>query len=857
MDLAEIESIIFAHKPVFGRILKERGAESLLDYYRSRRHQPSRLPAGRQAEFLDTVTEMTTRLLGSEVAASLRAQLERNYVASTAGHHDTVNHPFFSNSVLVDAYANGKDGGNNVIVLSCGGISLNNSSFPRGFLMHDNQGRDERLLLISLKNHHHPVYGRAGFTAASLEGVYGQLVKSSFTSKQRVKLRLLIEATYGTPEILSLPYFSDQLTKGIYNFYKKVPSLATANVIHLEQETLVAELLTKHHLKAETVVSAVLFDTKTREAFVKHFDGITGSHNSKKNKGTQLFWALNEKNRISLTIKDDALTSAEHKLKIPLTPAAITKALAAKQLMPSMALSYIVLAFYYGLACEGGFSQVNYLTDMKAAYHKLLAENKKFATEQAHLPEIPTDFYSGDFVLALLGVSGILAPATPLDLILYENKSTDATLRKLARTLTLRQATLPMFPELYKIITGTKTSLSVPHTHEPSVTLSAKCYYCGNNPTPHAISLINEYIALINQPLERLGTSWLGRLVGRGLDMLGVPLAKLGAAVKLVHYNNDIKKVPNSRSGAIWEEAQRRGIPMRQLCIFGKSTDVYEAKPNGRTIVFESIPIPGELITQSLQWMDDKLQLKKRLLKAGIPAARGGAFSRFEPMAELFEKIDKPVIVKPAQGSRGRHTTTFIYTKEQLKQAFDIGKQIARRLVMEEHLVGSVYRGTVIRGKLLGVERGDPPRITGDSKSTIRELIVIKNTNRHLKVKEFKIVPMTERFLARSNYTLDTILPTGTTIDLTEKIGDGYGGFSAEVFPSVHPEVKKVIEAAARAVDFPVIGFDFIVQDITKSPVGQKWGILEANSLPFIDLHQHAAEGVPINIASHVWDFWK
>jgi len=384
----------------------------------------------------------------------------------------------------------------------------------------------------------------------------------------------------------------------------------------------------------------------------------------------------------------------------------------------------------------------------------------------------------------------------------------------------------------------------------------SKCLYCGNNQIVHSVALINEYLSLINQPLEILGSSKLGLFIQSLLDRVAVPLLKLAIAIKLIRYNDDIAKVLNGRSEVIWEEARRRGIPMRQLYFLKKPLDIFEAQINGRTIIFESLPIPTHLQTTAIRWMDDKLILKEKLTAAGLPVARGGAFTNFEPMLKLFNKLDKPVIVKPAQGSRGRHTTTFIYTAEELRRAFDIGKQIARRLVIEEHLFGSVYRATIIDGKLIGVLRGDPPRITGDGVNTISQLIVIKNINKHPKVKDFVASPLTHDFLARSNLTLQSVLPKGKTIDLTEKIGISYGGFAAEDFLICHPETKRILEDVGRVVNFPVMGFDFIIPDITKDPREQKWGIIECNSLPFVDLHHHPLEGAPINAAKEVWDLW-
>jgi len=384
-----------------------------------------------------------------------------------------------------------------------------------------------------------------------------------------------------------------------------------------------------------------------------------------------------------------------------------------------------------------------------------------------------------------------------------------------------------------------------------------KCVYCGNNPIPHSFTKLSDSLNLLNLPVMALGTSRLGRNVEWLLIKLLPYLVGLADAIGLIRLSNDIEKANTGRSQVIWEEAKRRGIRMEQITFFGRYLDLYRATlPNGKMIVFESLPIPLRKQTKAINWLDNKLKLKKNLRKASIPAPAGEKFTSFNPMSKYFQTLRKPVIIKPALGSRGRHTTTFIYTEDQLKQAYDIGKQIAHTLVMEEHLIGSVYRGTVIDGKIVGVLRGDPPRITGNGRSTISELIKIKNQNRHPRVKEFVATPLTKEFLARNQLTLESVLPSGKCIDLTEKIGVSYGGFAVEELPICHPKIKDTLERAGQAVGFPIIGFDFIIEDVTQDPDNQNWGIIEANSLPFIDLHHHPVEGEPINVAAIVWDWW-
>jgi glutathione synthase/RimK-type ligase-like ATP-grasp enzyme len=77
----------------------------------------------------------------------------------------------------------------------------------------------------------------------------------------------------------------------------------------------------------------------------------------------------------------------------------------------------------------------------------------------------------------------------------------------------------------------------------------------------------------------------------------------------------------------------------------------------------------------------------------------------------------------------------------------------------------------------------------------------------------------------------------GEIVYLSEKIGVSYGGLSAEEYDIAHPENKKLFEKAAQVFGDVIIGFDFMIPDITRPWREQRCGFLEANSVPFINLH--------------------
>lgn len=354
---------------------------------------------------------------------------------------------------------------------------------------------------------------------------------------------------------------------------------------------------------------------------------------------------------------------------------------------------------------------------------------------------------------------------------------------------------------------------------------------------------------------EKLTNSWFGRYGYRLATLVERMFFRLFTIFGIGRWNTDPSLITLDRGRVMFEEALRRGIPIKSFVIYGKPIDTYKAKIGGTWMIFQGLPRKEKNVQTT--WIDDKATLKKKLLEAGIPTPRGGNTKTIDEAIMLFRTLDKPVITKPRSGSRGRHTTTMIHTEDELCHAWRIARMISPDVVLEEHIFGSVYRGTVVGGELVGVLAGDPPRVTGDGTSTIRELIEKKNETRVAPIGEYKITKLTHEFLKRSGYTLESVVPAGVTIDLSEKIGTSYGGSSAELYDNAHPKIKEYLSRAGAVVADNLVGFDFIIPDPLADPDEQKWGIIEGNTLPFINLHHDPVRGTPRNVAKYVWDLWE
>lgn len=367
---------------------------------------------------------------------------------------------------------------------------------------------------------------------------------------------------------------------------------------------------------------------------------------------------------------------------------------------------------------------------------------------------------------------------------------------------------------------------------------------------------VNSSLVPLLKPAD-LGLKFLAPITGR-LGNFFWPLA----ASLLVHLRLATKVTApdvhtTETAQAMWREADRRGIAMEEIRILGLPRNLFVARYGGKIFSFQGLPRPTRH-QPAIFWIDDKAEIKNRFARAGFPVARGGAARSERRALQLFQALSRPVIVKPREGSNGRHTTVHIETEEQLRRAFQNAKCISPWVMIEEELRGPVFRATLVAGKLAAVLRRDPPRVTGDGARSIRELVAAENQNPLRRGPVFAEIrldtPAVQLELARQGLAPEDVPARGRGILLHFKVNWGVGGTSRDATEETHPENKKLFEQIGAYLGDDIIGIDFMIPDITRSWREQKCGVIECNSLPLIGNHHFPYEGPVKNVAGAVWD---
>ncbi len=328
--------------------------------------------------------------------------------------------------------------------------------------------------------------------------------------------------------------------------------------------------------------------------------------------------------------------------------------------------------------------------------------------------------------------------------------------------------------------------------------------------------------------------------------------------VRVIRFKTDCPQTEHyPRSWLILEEARRRGLVVEHLHILGKPSTEYRVYFGSRRFYFDILPT--RVIHDQL---DDKAFVKKKLKRAGFPVPEGRAFWSRRHGRAYARDLKFPVAVKPTNGTRSQHVTAPVENENALQEAVNRAARYGGRFMVEHYLPGELYRVTVVNQAQVFATHRLAPHVIGDGRHTVAELIKQKNQDprrgntdaKHHTLHRIAINDATVGALTVQRLTLDAIPPAAQWVLLYHKRSCGAGGDLIERTPELHPETREMFRHAARVFGVDLVGFDFIAEDLGRSYRQQRCGIIEANSLPFIDFHAAPSQGQPQPIAQALWD---
>ncbi|MEZ5615393.1 MAG: N-acetylglutaminylglutamine synthetase [Rhodocyclaceae bacterium] len=287
------------------------------------------------------------------------------------------------------------------------------------------------------------------------------------------------------------------------------------------------------------------------------------------------------------------------------------------------------------------------------------------------------------------------------------------------------------------------------------------------------------------------------------------------------------------------DEARRRGIAVE---VIDAAHGYFRLTFGGRSIVCrESLSELTSAIAMSR--CDDKRVTRKVLTGAGLSMPEqilaGHAPFDARDRAELAAFLDRhgSVVVKPARGEQGHGVAVDLRSLAGIERAVAAARQFCDDVVVEETVAGEDLRIIVIDYQVVAAATRRPAEIVGDGVHDIATLIDKQSRRRAAATAGESRIPMdaeTERCIAAAGHGMGTVLPAGARLAVRKTANLHTGGTINDVTAQLHPTLREVAEHAARALDIPVTGLDFIVPD----PAGPDYAIIEANERPGLANHE-------------------
>lgn len=282
----------------------------------------------------------------------------------------------------------------------------------------------------------------------------------------------------------------------------------------------------------------------------------------------------------------------------------------------------------------------------------------------------------------------------------------------------------------------------------------------------------------------------------------------------------------------ITEEARRRGIAAEVLDAEG---GFFRLVHGGRSIVCrESLSELTSAVAMSR--CDDKAVSRRLMEKVGIPVAQAANADDSEAVKALMETSGE-VVVKPVRGEQGRGVTVGIKDAETLTSAIHSAREQCPDVLVETFMPGDDLRVIVIDGKVVAAALRMRPSVVGDGTSPIRKLIEGLSRRRNAATDGESHIPLdaeTARCIADEGFEMDDVLPAGKAVDVRKTANLHTGGTLHDVTGELHPALVEASVNAAKALDIPVVGLDFMVE----SPGSANFIFIEANERPGLAHHE-------------------
>ncbi len=268
----------------------------------------------------------------------------------------------------------------------------------------------------------------------------------------------------------------------------------------------------------------------------------------------------------------------------------------------------------------------------------------------------------------------------------------------------------------------------------------------------------------------------------------------------------------------ITREARKRGI---HIDVIDSRTPIFVLRHKGKSIRCYNA-LTDRVGAVTFQMTQNKALANGFLKSCGFPVPAQQRFT--EPVsAERFLKRYRSIVVKPCSQWGGRGVSVAVKTGTELACAVRFAKRFEEEIILEQYVEGVDYRLIFVDFKFVAAIRRRAAHVEGNGRDSIRKLVQAKN-RRERRVDPSHLIPLdaeTARNLKVLGLSWDQVPAAGQGVRVRLTSNYHTGGDVDVVTHAVNRKLVALARRAVKALNVPVIGIDFLVNEIT----GQHWMI--------------------------------
>lgn len=263
--------------------------------------------------------------------------------------------------------------------------------------------------------------------------------------------------------------------------------------------------------------------------------------------------------------------------------------------------------------------------------------------------------------------------------------------------------------------------------------------------------------------------------------------------------------------------------------------------------------------------MANKSVTKYALDRKGFVVPKSREVHSVEEGLSHYEVLShKKVVIKPKSTNFGIGITILETdsSSQQVTSALENAFAEDVTVLMEDFVQGTEYRFFVLDGKTLAVLLRVPAQVSGDGKSTIKELIAEKNkhplrgSDHRKPLEKIEINQILLDTIEGQGYRLGDVLDSGECVYLRRNSNISTGGDSIDVTKDMDDSYKEVAAEISEALGANISGVDLIIPDyqVKTTKENPTYTCLEANFNPAMHMHQFVTKGEGVRVSLHVLD---